>query len=177
MNQQPISSDQLNQSSLVATFAMSFSAQNYFNQLRRQHFPAERNHLDAHLTLFHALPPQSWIIEDMKKLVKNQEPFIATAQNIVSLGNGTAIKIISPNLALIHQILQKKWFDVLSAQDRQRRNFHITIQNKVESQTAKKLQAEITVEFKPFDFMIEGIQLWRYMNGPWEFQNSFDFGS
>lgn len=177
MNQRPLSSDQLNQPPLVATFAMASSAQNYFNQLRHQHFPAERNYLNAHLTLFHALPNQSWIIEDMKELVKNQEPFVATAQNIVSLGNGTAIKIVSPDLPLIHQKLQEKWFDVLSSQDRQKRNFHITIQNKVDAQTAKNLQAEMTEGFKPFDFMIEGIQLWRYMNGPWEFQNSFDFGS
>ena len=29
----------------------------WLDGLRRAHFPAERNLLDAHLTLFHALPP------------------------------------------------------------------------------------------------------------------------
>ena len=64
----------------------------------------------------------------------------------------------------------------MTNQDRQKRNFHITIQNKVESQAAKKLQAELSEDFEPFHFIIEGIQLWRYHQGPWEHLMKFDFG-
>jgi hypothetical protein len=160
---------------LVATLAITPSAQSYFNQLRTQHFPAERNYLDAHLTLFHALPDQPWIVEDLENLVIEQQPFTATAQSITSLGNGTAFKIISPELPALHKKLQKNWFNFLTNQDRQKRNFHITIQNKVEPDTAKKLQAELAQSFKPFSFTVHGIQLWRYLDGPWEFLKKFDF--
>jgi 2'-5' RNA ligase len=160
---------------LVATLAITPSVQSYFNQLRREHFPAERNYLDAHLTLFHALPDKPWVVEDLKRLAKDQRPFDVTAQAIMSLGNGTAFKIISPELPLMHQKLQKSWFDYLSNQDRQKRNFHITIQNKVEPVAAKKLQSDMAQDFKPFSFTVHGVQLWRYQNGPWEYLMRFDF--
>jgi len=175
MEQKKLTAKQLINSPLVATLAMTPSAQSYFNQLRQQHFPAERNYLHAHLTLFHALPDQVRITEDLEKLAKDQQPFDATAQAITSLGNGTAFKIISPELPLLHQKLQKDWFHLLSAQDRQKRNFHITIQNKVEAAAAKKLQTELALDFKPFSFTVYGIQLWRYQQGPWEYLMKFDF--
>ena len=161
---------------LVATFMISSAEQRYFNQLRQQHFPAERNYLEAHLTLFNALPDESWIVEDLAELMKTQQPFDVTAQAVMSLGNGTAFKITSSVMPSIHQKLQKKWFEFLTNQDRQKRNFHITIQNKVESQAAKKLQAELSEDFEPFHFIIEGIQLWRYHQGPWEYMTTFHFG-
>jgi len=162
---------------LIATLAIVPSAQNYFDQLRKEHFPPKINYIDAHLTLFHALPDKSWIIEDLHKLSTEQQQFDAVAQSIMSLGNGTAFKIISPELPLLYQKLQKSWFDHLSNQDRQKRNFHITIQNKVESETAKKLQADLAKRFCPFSFTILGIQLWRYHYGPWEYLTTFDFNN
>jgi len=175
MEQTSFSTEPLASKPLVATFSITPSAQSYFNQLRKLHFPAERNYLDAHLTLFHALPDRQWIYEDLQKLAKNQQPFDAIVQSIMSLGGGTAFKIISPGLPVLHQKLQKIWFEHMTSQDRQKRNFHITIQNKVESAEAKKLQAELTREFQPFSFTIDGIQLWRYHNGPWEYLMKFDF--
>ncbi|MCF0065310.1 2'-5' RNA ligase family protein [Dyadobacter chenwenxiniae] len=160
---------------LVATFAITPSLQSYFNELRKQHFPAERNYIDAHLTLFHALPDQPRIMADLETLANEQPAFDVTAESVISLGNGTAFKIASPDLPALHQKLQKGWFEFLTNQDRQKRNFHVTIQNKVEPQVAKKLQAELASDFKPFTFAIQGIQLWRYHNGPWEFLMQFDF--
>ena len=123
MEQTRLMAEQSIRKPLVATLEMTPSAQSYFNKLRQQHFPAERNFLDAHLTLFHALPDETWIIEDLKKLAKNQQSFDVTTQAVVSLGNGTAFKIISPELPLLHQKLQKSWFDFLTSQGRQKRNF------------------------------------------------------
>lgn len=177
MEQTRLTAEPSSSKPLIATLAISPSAQSYFNQLRRQHFPAKRNYLDAHLTLFHALPDQPRIVEDLEKLAKNQQPFDVTAQAIISLGNGTAFKIISPELPLLHQKLQKSWFEFLTNQDRQKRNFHITIQNKVESADAKKLQADMAQSFEPFSFTIHGIQLWRYLDGPWQYLTRFDFNN
>ncbi|MCE7062193.1 2'-5' RNA ligase family protein [Dyadobacter sp. CY343] len=161
---------------LVATLVIAPFAQTYFNELRRQHFPPERNFLEAHLTLFHALPDDPRIFEDLEKLAKEQQPFEVTAQNIVSLGNGTAFKIISAELPKVHKTLQNSWSDVLTNQDRQKRNFHITIQNKVDSAVAKKLQAELTPTFQPFSFAVTGIHLWRYEGGPWTYLATVLFG-
>lgn len=176
MKQKHLPAGQLIPEPLVATLVMTPSAQSYFNQLRGQYFPAERNYLDAHLTLFHALPNEPWIVKDLENITKNLKPFDVTAQAIVSLGNGTAFKIISLELPLLHQKLQKSWFEFLSNQDRQKRNFHITIQNKVEAEVAKKLQADMASGFEPFSFTIYGIQLWRYQQGPWEYLRRIDFG-
>jgi hypothetical protein len=168
-------SDQAIRKPLIATFEITPSAQRYFDELRKQHFPADRNFIDAHLTLFHALPDEPGIVEDLEKLVIDQQAFEAIAQAIISLGGGTAFKILSPELSLIHKNLQQAWLDSLTSQDRQKRNFHITIQNKVESQEAKKLQAALAPEFKPFSFSVLGIKLWRYLDGPWEYLRKFDF--
>lgn len=167
----------LTQNPLVATLAMSPSAQQFFDELRRLHFPPERNFLNAHLTLFHALPDEPHIVEDLRNVIKDREPFNVTAQAIVSLGNGTAFKIIAPELTVLHQRLQKNWHDFLSNQDRQKRNFHITVQNKVESNEAKRLQTELAKVFQPFNFTVSGIQLWRYLQGPWEYKMTLDFGT
>ncbi len=160
---------------LIATLSITASAQSYFNALRKQYFPAERNYLDAHLTLFHALPDEPWIREDLQKICKNQKRLDATVHGVMSLGGGTAFKIISPELTILHQKLQNNWLEHMTNQDRQKRNFHITIQNKVEPAEAKKLQADLQKEFKPFHITIDGIQLWRYHNGPWEYLTKYDF--
>ncbi|QRR00077.1 2'-5' RNA ligase family protein [Dyadobacter sandarakinus] len=160
---------------LVATLSIDPSVQEYFNELRRTYFPPERNYLDAHLTLFHALPDEPGIREELQRVARQQPSFDAVAEQIVSLGYGTAFKIVAPALPALHQQLQKHWHDALTNQDRQKRNFHITIQNKVEPARAKALQAELGHAFKPFSFAVTGFRLWRYLGGPWEYLESYDF--
>ncbi|WP_204248378.1 hypothetical protein [Hymenobacter sp. PAMC 26628] len=41
---------------LILTLALDTDSQAYFDELRRQHFPAKINYLAAHVTLFHHLP-------------------------------------------------------------------------------------------------------------------------
>ena len=41
---------------LVVTLLLGEEAQGRFDRLRAAHFPSARNHLAAHVTLFHALP-------------------------------------------------------------------------------------------------------------------------
>lgn len=50
---------------LVATLSIDSTAEEYFDNLRKQHFPKERNYLNAHLTLFNALPDEPWIYDKM----------------------------------------------------------------------------------------------------------------
>ena len=58
----------MNSSVLILTLIIDGEAQNFFNILRQRYFPAERNYLDAHLTLFHNLPGNEPIII---KVIKN----------------------------------------------------------------------------------------------------------
>src|SRR3546814_13176233 len=42
---------------IIATATMGAADQRFFDALRTAHFPPERNHLAAHITLFPQLPP------------------------------------------------------------------------------------------------------------------------
>jgi hypothetical protein len=43
---------------LIVTLLLDPEAQERSDRLRSAHFPAERNHVAAHVTLFHALPDE-----------------------------------------------------------------------------------------------------------------------
>ncbi|MCF0072698.1 2'-5' RNA ligase family protein [Dyadobacter sp. CY261] len=58
-------------SPLVATLLIAPAAQAYFDDLRRQYFPKERNFLNAHLTLFNALPDEQCILDKMQVLTES----------------------------------------------------------------------------------------------------------
>lgn len=160
---------------LVATLSIAPAAQAYFDGLRMRHFPKERNYLNAHLTLFNALPDEPWILEKMRSLAEAQTAFEVKADQVMSLGGGTAFKIVGPELTLLHRNLQAHYQEALTNQDKQKRNFHITVQNKVEPAVAKSLQADLKSTFEPFDFTADGIHLWRYLGGPWEFIRTYRF--
>lgn len=162
---------------LVATLSINSAAQAYFDDLRRQHFPRQRNYLNAHLTLFNALPDEPWIYDTMQMTTADQAVFEVHAEQIMSLGVGTAFKIVSPELSSLHRKLQTSYQGFLTNQDQQKRNFHITVQNKVEASVAKSLQDELRLSFEPFYFTAEGIHLLRYLGGPWEFLRTFDFSA
>ncbi len=44
---------------LIITAEMAVPDLAWLDQLRRRHYPAERNQVPAHLTMFHALPPSA----------------------------------------------------------------------------------------------------------------------
>jgi hypothetical protein len=60
----------------ILTLWMEEQAQKYFNQMRKIYFPAQRNYLDAHLTLFHNLLDKSQINADVKMSCKTQKIFL-----------------------------------------------------------------------------------------------------
>jgi hypothetical protein len=62
---------------IIITADMGKTDQAWANGLRRAHFPAERNYVDAHITLFHHLPP-SHLLEIKSRLVALVKPAAAT---------------------------------------------------------------------------------------------------
>ena len=161
---------------LVLTVWFEETTQAFFNQKRKQYFPPERNVIEAHLTLFHHLPDdETNIINTLDTVCHQQKQMELQVLKPVSIGKGVAYKIESKALASLHKTLQKQWFDVLTMQDRQGLWPHVTLQNKVSLQKAKQTLEEISIEFTPFSTYAIGLQLWRYVNGPWEAYRSFLF--
>lgn len=160
---------------LILTLAIGKDASHFFNSLRKKYFPPERNFIDAHLTLFHALPDEEAINLTVQDISNRQSSFVLAVKEPVSIGKGVAFKIESPELMQLHKTLQSKWPDFLSLQDRQKLWPHITVQNKVPAQEAQHLLAELKNGFTPFTVPATGLQVWEYLNGPWRFVEEYAF--
>lgn len=154
---------------------MEEEASQFFNSLRKKYFPPSLNCIDAHLTLFHALPNENDIVDTVKDLCNHQESFVVEIKEVVSIGKGTAYKTESTELAQLHKSLQNKWQQFLSPQDRQKLWPHITVQNKVTPEEARKVLHELKSSFVPFSAMATGLQLWEYLGGPWKLIENFVF--
>jgi 2'-5' RNA ligase len=160
---------------LILTLSINKESALFFNFLRKKYFPPSLNFIDAHLTLFHALPYEDSIITTVKELCEVQMAFVLTIKEVVSIGKGVAFKIESSNLMQLHKALQNKWLPFLSAQDRQKLWPHITIQNKMLVQKAQELLNELKDSFTPLQASATGLQLFEYLNGPWKLVYEFVF--
>jgi hypothetical protein len=139
--------------------------------LRRAHFPPERNHLHAHVTLFHAFAPS--LFEELKpylaRVAGEFAPPPGHIAGLINLGKGTAIALHSPQLLEIRAHITEHFHGSLTAQDLHEPRLHITIQNKVSKEEAKALQAELAGAIKPREFAFPALELHIYRGGPWEF--------
>lgn len=136
---------------------------------RRRYFPPERNHLDAHLTLFHHLPPSSApeLARRLREATAGPPPE-ARLSGLISLGKGVAYRVESPGLAVIRAELCEAFVGLLTPQDRAGWRAHVTIQNKVAPEVARALLSELQVGFTPRPLAIAGLAAWWYRGGPWE---------
>lgn len=163
---------------LILTAWLEEPALARFEAMRRAYFPVERNQVPAHLTLFHALPggTRDEIDEELAERCWQQEPFTAVARRLVFTGHGVAIEIDSPELVSLRIACAQSWADMLTPQDRQRYRPHVTVQNKVTPAHAQRTFDALQSMFEPWDFTIEGFDLWHYRGGPWERAGQFPFG-
>jgi 2'-5' RNA ligase len=160
---------------LILALALNPEAEQFFNQLRQHYFPPERNFLAAHLTLFHHLPQEPKIIDDIKKYCAQQQSFSLQVTGVLSLGRGVAYKLESAVLQTGHKQLQQQWQSWLIPQDRQKLRPHVTVQNKVTPTQAQDLLQQLRSTFSPFEVMSVGLRLWRYLGGPWDLLQTFPF--
>lgn len=94
-----------------------------------------------------------------------------------SLGRGVAISFASPELVTLRQSLAREWADWLTPQDCARIAPHVTIQNKVSPEAARRLLDALTAEFQPRVVRGLGLNLWHYLGGPWRLDRCFRFKS
>lgn len=164
---------------IIVTAALDEAAFDWFDHLRRMHFPPERNLVPAHLTLFHALPGEreAWIGETLKAAAREARAMNLSVRGPWSLGRGVAYRIASPELEAFRTGLREIFAPYLTRQDAAPFRPHITVQNKVSPEEAKALLGELQHAFEPFDIVAEGLLAWRYLGGPWEPLARLPFGS
>ena len=155
---------------LILTAKMEPRAFHHFQALRERHFPPERNQVPAHLTLFHHLPGTELgaIVERLKSIARGTRAPRVEVAGVRSLGRGVAYELRSPELETLRAELAHAWNTLLIPQDRAGFRAHVTVQNKVEPREARLLFASLSLAFEPWSFSADGLQLWRYLDGPWE---------
>jgi 2'-5' RNA ligase len=163
---------------LVLTLTLDDAATKFFNELRQQHFPAGRNYLEAHLTLFHQLPGAETdrLVVDLERLSQQYRPLRLVVKEVRLLGKGVAYRLECTLLQQLHRQLQKQWHDQLTPQDQQKLWPHVTVQNKVTSDEAKRLHVRLSEGFEPYEAIGTGLHLWEYHGGPWQSKQQFAFG-
>ena len=154
---------------IIVTATFGDGGNGWLQQLRRTHYPAERNRVPAHLTLFRQLPP-SLEGELATRLARASAapPPRATVAGIIDLGEGTAFRIESEALEEIRAELAQALHGLLMPQDLAPWRPHVTIQNKVPPREARALQRELRSDFEPRPLAIRALAAWRYLGGPWE---------
>ena len=145
--------------------------------MRAEHFPPERNFLDAHVTLFHALPrhAEGELRRLLSVIAAETAPVPARLEGVMSLGRGTALKLSSESMLRLRDRIADGMHGLLTSQDQHRPRLHVTVQNKVSPAEAKTLQAKLAPLVRPRDFTFPGLALHIYRGGPWEHVRDWQF--
>ena len=142
----------------------------WLQQLRQAHYPAERNRVPAHLTLFRQLPPS--LERELSHRLADAAaapPPRATIAGVIDLGEGTALRVDSADLEDIRAALADAFHGLLTPQDGAPWRPHVTVQNKVEPQAARALQQRLRAGFEPRPLAIRALASWRYRpDGRWQ---------
>ena len=163
--------------SCVLTLALDDDAQERFEQLRQRWFPPELNRIPAHLSLFHTLPESAETDAALAEAAGQTCRFPLAVDQVRSIGKGVAFFLTSPGAQRVHRVLSGMFADVLTAQDRQGFRPHVVAQNKVTPAAAKQTLALLQAGFTPWTCEAVGLDLWRYLGGPWKHLRRFPFAA
>jgi 2'-5' RNA ligase len=154
---------------IIASLTLDPVSQAYFDARRGALFPPERNHLRAHLTLFHALPGDAAeeIRDRAEEISRRHGPIRAHVTRLIRLGRGVAYELDAPGIPVLRDELGRAFADRLTPQDRQPIRPHITVQNKVEPEEAERTYRTLQHGFMPVRVTGTGLSLWHYDGGPW----------
>jgi len=155
---------------IIVTALFDRADQSWFDGQRRQYFPPERNQLDAHLTMFHHLPPS--VADELKQRLtqetRGERAPDASVGGLIPLGRGVAYRIDSPGLRRVRDYLAEAFAPLLTPQDAGGWRPHVTIQNKATPAAAKVLLGNLQRDFRPRPVELIGYAAWYYRGGPWE---------
>ena len=155
---------------IIITAEMGKTDQAWANSLRRTHYPAVRNFVDAHITLFHHLPPNHLpeIKSRLAALAADYAAPLAWVSDVMLLGKAVAFRVDSPELLAMRDDVACAFRGLLIPQDQATPKLHITVQNKVEPAVAKALYDALSSNFQPRPLAINGLAAYYYRGGPWE---------
>lgn len=163
---------------LILTLKLEQSAFEFFDRLRKQHFPRHRNFISAHVTMFHALPAAETanIRQTLQDVCAETEILQLSFPRLRFLGKGVAAELECAELNGLRGKLANEWKGFLTAQDAQKGyRPHITFQNKVQPNQARDLFEELSKKWQPLQATGEGLILWEYLGGPWKLIEEFGF--
>src|SRR5689334_975212 len=91
---------------IIVTALFGDGDNGWLQELRRTHYPPERNRVPAHLSLFRHLPPgaERELTERLKAATAAARPPAAIA-GVIDLGEGTALRVDSEALEAIRDEL------------------------------------------------------------------------
>jgi hypothetical protein len=140
----------------------------WLDALRRRHYPADRNRVPAHLTLFRSLPPsaEEEVRRSLSRAASAAAP-LAEISGVIDLDSGVALRVLSGELEEIRERLRDEFRGLLTAQDQGGWTAHVTIQNKAEPRVARELLRQMRASFEPRPIEISGLELVRYVRGAW----------
>lgn len=163
---------------LILSLLLDQAAQAWFEARRAAHFPADRLVVGAHVTMFHALPGDR-AAELAARLGSRAAGLTAMQVTVVGLrllGRGVAYELRIPRAEELRASIAADYDSLLTAQDRAPWRPHITIQNKVPPEQARRTLALLAAEMPPAPIAATGLGLWRYRGGPWEPVGRLAFG-
>ena len=162
---------------LIVSAVLSPDAQDDLDAQRRRWFPADRLHVGAHITLFHALPGGR--LEELQKalavLVDRPRPPLHVGEPF-KMGRGVGLRLQSSALEGLRGAIARRVADDLTDQDARRWRPHVTIQNKVTPEEARRTLETVRETHTEYDTHVDALALWHYRGGPWEAAGEFRFG-
>lgn len=162
---------------LVLTFCLDEASQARLDAWRARYFPAERNYLKAHLTVFHQLPGQqiSQISQQLEEFAAEQETISIEFSRLITRQGFVGIAIDSQLIHEARSKLSSMFGTLLRAQDKQGYKPHVTITNLGSPRDAMSCMAEMEKIFLPWEGEVKGLNLYHYRGGPWELERTFAF--
>lgn len=162
---------------LILTVRLDAASFVFFEDLRQRHFPSQRNHIPAHVTLFHHLPGDriGLVTAELERAAGTVPTMAGRVSGLRFLGKGVAFHLECPGIEALRADLAGRFADALTRQDQGRIRPHVTVQNKVAPDMARRLFDDLSAGFRPFAFRATGLLLWRYRGGPWDAAGSFPF--
>ena len=154
---------------LIVTAELGAADFAWLDGLRRQHYPAERNRVPAHLTLFRSLPPaaEAEVRRALGRACSSPAPGAMIA-GLMDLGGGVAVRVRSDELDAIREQMVDHFHGLLTPQDSSGWVPHVTIQNKAERGAVRELLRTLESEVEPRPLKIRGLSLFRYDDGLWQ---------
>lgn len=128
--------------------------------------------------MFHRLPGEyeARIGDALYGAIERVSTVTAEVSGVRHLGAGVAFVIACPALEAIRGALKSAFVSWLGSQDMQTWRPHITVQNQVARAKADELYRDLHALFEPWSIGIVGLDLWAYLDGPWQHRAHVPFG-